>query len=163
MLYGAVLRSPVPHARIIEIDTSEAMKAPEVRAVVTGKDFPFTFGGAVKDQPFLAIDRVRYVGEPVAAVAAETELAAYEALKKIRVRYDQLPAVFDPREAVKEGAPLIHPDLGQYRRGGHDIVPGNKYLHDSDLQARRCGRGFCRSRRDLRRRVQRPCRVPYDP
>ena len=79
MLYGAALRSPLPHARILEIDVSEAMKAPGVRAVVTGKDFPFTFGGAVKDQPFLAIDRVRYVGEPVAAVAADTELAALEA------------------------------------------------------------------------------------
>ena len=124
MLYGAVLRSPLPHARIIEIDAKEAMKAPGVRAVVTGEDFPFTFGGAVKDQPFLAIDRVRYVGEPVAAIAADTELAALEALGKIRVRYDELPAVFDPREAVKEGAPLIHPDLGQYRRAGHDIVPG---------------------------------------
>jgi carbon-monoxide dehydrogenase large subunit len=124
MLCGAVLRSPLPHARIIEIDAREAMKAPGVRAVVTGKDFPFTFGGAVKDQPFLAIDRVRYVGEPVAAIAADTELAALEALGKIQVRYDPLSAVFDPREAVKKGAPLIHPDLAQYRRAGHDIVPG---------------------------------------
>jgi CO/xanthine dehydrogenase Mo-binding subunit len=124
MLYGAVLRSPLPHAKILEIDVSEVMKAPGVRAVVTGKDFPFTFGGAVKDQPFLAIDLVRYVGEPVAAVAADTELEALTALEKIRVKYDELPAVFDPREALKEGAPLIHPDLAQYRRGGHDIVPG---------------------------------------
>jgi CO/xanthine dehydrogenase Mo-binding subunit len=124
LLYGAVLRSPFPHARIIEIDAKEAMKAPGIRAVVTGKEFPFTFGGAVKDQPFLAIDRVRYVGEPVAAIAADTELAALEALGKIRVGYDELPAVFDPREALKEGAPLIHPDLAQYRRAGHDIVPG---------------------------------------
>jgi CO/xanthine dehydrogenase Mo-binding subunit len=124
MLYGAVLRSPLPHARIIEIDAQEAMKAPGVRAVVTGKDFPFTFGGAVKDQPFLAVDRVRYVGEPVIAIAADTELAALEALGKVQVRYDQLQAVFDPREAVKEEAPLIHPDLAQYRRAGQDIVPG---------------------------------------
>src|SRR4030042_5815661 len=73
MLYGAVLRSPVPHARIIGIDISEASKTPGVRAVVTGKDFPFVFGRFVRDQPFLAIDKVRYVGEPVIAVAAETE------------------------------------------------------------------------------------------
>jgi len=124
MLYGAALRSSLPHARILEIDFSEAKKAPGVRAVVTGRDFPYTFGSAVKDQPFLAIDRVRYVGEPIAAVAAETEAAALEALEKIRVRYDELPAVFDPREAVKEGAPLIHPDLERYPRGNHDIVPG---------------------------------------
>ena len=97
MLYGATLRSPLPHGRIVEIDVSEALKAPGVRAVVTGKDFPFTFGGAVKDQPFLAIDRVRYVGEPVAAVAAETELAAIEALEKIRVQYEEWPAIFEIR------------------------------------------------------------------
>jgi CO/xanthine dehydrogenase Mo-binding subunit len=124
MLYGATLRSPLPHARIMEIDTAEALNVPGVRAVVTGKDFPFTFGSAIKDQPFLAIDRVRYIGEPVAAVAAETEVAAQGALEKIRVRYEELPGVFDPREAIKEGAPLIHPDLEHYHRGGHDIVPG---------------------------------------
>jgi CO/xanthine dehydrogenase Mo-binding subunit len=123
MLHGATLRSPLPHARIIEIETSEAMKAPGVRAVVAGRDFPFTFGTAIKDQPFLAIDRVRYVGEPVVAVAAETEVAATDALQKIRVRYEELPAVFDPREAIKEGSPLVHPNLGQYPHSGHPIVP----------------------------------------
>ncbi len=65
MLYGATLRSPLPHARIMEIDISRARKVPGVRAVVTGKDFPFTFGTVIQDQPFLAIDKVRYVGEPV--------------------------------------------------------------------------------------------------
>ena len=124
MLYGVTARSPFPHARIIEIDTSEAMKARGVKAVVTGKDFPFTFGSSVKDQPFLAIDRVRYIGEPVVALAAETEASALEALEKIQIRYEELPAVFDPMEAMKEGAPLIHPDLEHYPRASHDIVPG---------------------------------------
>lgn len=124
MLYGVTARSPFPHARIIRIDTSEAMKARGVKAVVTGKDFPFTFGSSVKDQPFLAIDRVRYIGEPVVALAAETEASALEALEKIQIRYEELPAVFDPMEAVKEGAPLIHPDLEHYPRASHDIVPG---------------------------------------
>ena len=124
MLYGAALRSPLPHARIIEIETSEAMKAPGVRAVVAGRDIPFTFGTAIKDQPFLAIDRVRYVGEPVVAVAAETEAGAIDALQKIRVRYEELPAIFDPREALKEGSPLVHPDLERYPNSGHSIVPG---------------------------------------
>ena len=124
MLYGAALRSPFPHARIIEVDTSEAVTLPGVSAVVTGRDFPFTFGAAIKDQPFLAIDRARYVGEPVAAVAAETEAAALDALAKVRVRYEELPAVFDPREALREGAPLVHPDLERYPNSGHPIVPG---------------------------------------
>ena len=124
MLHGTTLRSPLPHAKIIEIETSDAMRAPGVRAVVAGRDFPFTFGGAIKDQPFLAVDRVRYVGEPVVAVAAETEAAAMDALLKIRVKYEELPAVFDPREALREGSPLVHPNLERYPHSGHPIVPG---------------------------------------
>ena len=125
MLYGAVLRSPHPHARIVSIDTAEAKKAPGVKAVVTGKEMPYTFGAMIKDQPFLAFDRIRYVGEPVAAVAAETELQAQEALQKIHVVYEELPAVFDPREAILEGAPILHPDLEEYARVGlYEVVPG---------------------------------------
>ncbi len=125
MLHGAVLRSSLPHAKVIDLDTSEAREAPGVRAVVTGRDFPYHFGGMVQDQPFLAIDRVRYVGDPVAAVAAETEVMAQEALEKIRVKYEKLPAVFDPREAMSEDAPLIHPDFKNYTRSiPNSMVPG---------------------------------------
>lgn len=125
MLHGATLRSPYPHANIIEIDTSAAVKAPGVRAVVTGKDFSCYFGDMVRDQPFLAVDRVRFVGDPVAAVAAETEAQALEALEKIRVKYEELPAVFDPREAMAAGAPLIHPDFEKYVRNiPASMVPG---------------------------------------
>jgi len=124
MLYGATLRSPLPHARIMEIDISKARKVPGVRAVVTGKDFPFTFGTIIQDQPFLAIEKVRYVGEPVVAVAAETEAGAQEALEKIEVKYEELPAVFDPREAAAEGTPLIHENLEGYVRSDCEIIPG---------------------------------------
>jgi len=124
MLYGAVLRSPFPHARITAVDKSKALKVSGVKAVVTGEDFPFTFGTIIRDQPFLAIDKVRYVGEPVVAVAAESEGAAFEALEKIEVRYEELPAVFDPREGLKDGAPLIHETLAQYARVNVEIVPG---------------------------------------
>ena len=124
MLYGATLRSPLPHARIMEIDISKARKVPGVRAVVTGKDFPFTFGTIIQDQPFLAIEKVRYVGEPVVAVAAETEAATQEALEKIEVKYEELPAVFDPREAAAEGTPLIHENLEGYVRSDCEIIPG---------------------------------------
>lgn len=123
MLHGAVLRSPYPHARLVEIDTSLAEQAPGVRAVVAGRHFPFTFGASIQDQPFLAIDRVRFAGEPVAAVAADTELQAQQALDLITVSYDELPAVLDARAALAADAPLVHPDLHTYRRGGHEIVP----------------------------------------
>ena len=114
MLYGAVVRSPYAHARIVDIDISGAWKMPGVKAVVVGRDVPYTFGGLIKDQPFLAVDRVRYVGDPVVAVAAETELGAQEAAERVRVKYEEMAAVFDPREALKEGAPLLHPDFGDY-------------------------------------------------
>ena len=125
MLYGAALRSPLAHAKIVEIDTSAAWTVRGVRAVVTGKDFPFTFGHMIKDQPFLSINKVRHVGEPVATVAAETEASAQEAAERIRVEYEELPAVFDPREAALEGAPIIHEDLGKYDHAPiYEIVPG---------------------------------------
>ena len=122
-LHGAVLRSPHPHARISAIDTGAAQAAPGVEVVVTGRDFPLLFGAAIRDQPFLAIDRVRYVGEPVVAVAAITEAAAQEALDLIRVDYEQLPAVVDMRLALASDAPLVHPDMDAYERGSHEIVP----------------------------------------
>jgi len=124
MLFGAVLRSPHPHARIVSVDVTAARRAPGVAAVVTGGDFPYLFGSAVRDQPFLAIDRVRYAGEPVAAVAAETEGQAQRALDLIRVEYEPLPAVLDPREAIAGNAPLLHPDLAGYERGSTRVVPG---------------------------------------
>lgn len=123
MLHGAVLRSPHAHARIVNIDTARARSAPGVEAVVTGREFPRLFGIAIKDQPFLAIDRVRYVGEPVVAVAAATEAQAQEALDLITVDYEELPAVVDMRAALDPAAPLVHPDLHTYTRGGHEIVP----------------------------------------
>lgn len=123
MLHGAVLRSPHPHARIVSIDRSRARSAPGVKAVVTGSDFPLLFGSAIKDQPFLAIDRVRYVGEPVVAVAAGSEVEAQEALDLISVEYEELPAVVDMTAALDPDAPLVHPDLHTYKRGGHEIVP----------------------------------------
>ncbi|MFH1329239.1 MAG: xanthine dehydrogenase family protein molybdopterin-binding subunit [Actinomycetota bacterium] len=123
MLHGAVLRSPHPHARIVAIDTTRARAAPGVRAVATGRDFPFTFGASIQDQPFLALDRARYVGEAVAAVAADTEAQAREARDLISVQYEELPAVLDPWAALAAGAPLVHPDLHTYRRGPHEIVP----------------------------------------
>ncbi len=116
MLYGKLLRSPYPHARIVSIDTSQAEAVPGVKAVVTGADSPEgLFGSRINDQPPLAREKVRYIGEPVAAVAAIDEATAERALDLIQVEYEELPAVFDPREAMKPDAPLIHENLGSYQ------------------------------------------------
>lgn len=123
MLHGAVVRSPHAHARIVSIDISAARRAPGVVAVVTGEDFPYRFGSAIKDQPFLAQDRVRFVGEPVVAIAANSEREALAARDLVRIQYEELPIVADMLTAIADGAPLIHPDLHNYERGGHEIVP----------------------------------------
>ncbi|HWP25666.1 MAG TPA: molybdopterin cofactor-binding domain-containing protein [Xanthobacteraceae bacterium] len=110
MLHMQVLRSPHPHARIVSIDTSEAEAMPGVEGVITSADVPGVdgFGVFVHDQPVLARGKVRYVGEAVAAVAAEDLLTARRALSRIKVVYEPLPAVFDPEEAMRPGAPVLH-------------------------------------------------------
>ncbi|RLF56904.1 MAG: aldehyde oxidase [Thermoplasmata archaeon] len=111
MLCAKVLRSPHPHAKILNIDTSKALRVPGVKAVVTAADAHGVKWGVFKytqDHPMIAIDKVRYAGEDVAGVAAVDEETALEALDLIQVDYEPLPAVFDPDEAMKEGAPLIH-------------------------------------------------------
>jgi CO/xanthine dehydrogenase Mo-binding subunit len=123
MLWGKVLRSPYPHARILGIDASEAWRVPGVRAVVTGLDIPgHRMGKILRDMPVLCWDRVRYVGDRVAAVAAETADAAEEALKLIRVDYEELPAVFDPIEALKPEAPLLHDNAAAYEGAPQKIM-----------------------------------------
>ena len=111
MLCGKVLRSPYPHAKIVRIDTSRAKKLPGVKAVVTGQDSSDEKWGVFRytqDQRFLPVDKVRYIGEEVAAVAALDEDTALEALGLIRVEYAELPAVFTVDDALKADAPIIH-------------------------------------------------------
>ena len=110
MLHVQVLRSPHAHARIVSIDTSAAEAVDGVAAVVTSADVPGEdgFGVFVNDQPVMARDKVRYVGEAIAAVAAEDPLAARRALTSINVVYEPLPAVFDPDEAMRPDAPVLH-------------------------------------------------------
>src|SRR5262244_3792801 len=115
MLWGKILRSPHPHARIRRMDAAAAWRVPSVKAVVTGQDAPGHYMGKVlRDMPVLCWDRVRYIGDRVAAVAAETPDAAEEALLRIDVDYEVLPAVFDPREAMRPDAPLLHDDVASY-------------------------------------------------
>lgn len=115
-LWGKVLRSPHPHARITRVDASGAWSVPGVKAVLTAADLPQALvGRRLRDMPVLARDKVRFIGEKVAAVAAETEDAAEEALSRIQVEYQVLPTVFDPVEAAAPGAPILHEDLPRYR------------------------------------------------
>jgi CO/xanthine dehydrogenase Mo-binding subunit len=111
LLIGKILRSPYPHAKILSIDTSEAEKLPGVRAVITAKDCPQNkFGMEIPDVDMLAVDKVRYVGDEVAAVAADTDETAREAIKLIKVEYEVLPVVDDPIKALEPGAPSVHDD-----------------------------------------------------
>ncbi|MFS8534016.1 MAG: xanthine dehydrogenase family protein molybdopterin-binding subunit [Limnochordales bacterium] len=129
MLYGQVVRSPYPHARIKSIDISRALAHPAVRAVITGADMPSLDTDAVAElgegaielkyasQLIMARDKVVFQGQPVAAVAATTLQAAREAARLIEVEYDPLPVVEDPLAAMDPGAPLIHDDL-------YTVIPG---------------------------------------
>jgi CO/xanthine dehydrogenase Mo-binding subunit len=114
MLHAKFLRSPHAHARIIKIDTKRAESYPGVVATITGQAFPYRMGLYVRDKMVLAKDKVRWAGEPVAAIAAESEEAAEEGIEQIEVEYAALPAVFDVNEALKPSSPLVHEDLAQY-------------------------------------------------
>jgi len=113
MLAGKILRSTRHHARLVHLDAAPALKVPGVKAVITAKDLPpvvYGFGDRRADMTVFAADRVRYKGDEIAAVAAIDEDTAAEALERIVVEYEDLPAVFDPEEAVAEGAPQLHDD-----------------------------------------------------
>src|SRR5258707_6551662 len=104
-LWGKILRSPYPHARIKSIDTSKAWKVAGVKAIVTGKDEPEHYQGkSIRDIPVLCWDKVRYIGDKVAAVAAESRDAAEEAIKLIYVEYEKMAGGFDGIETKKTGA-----------------------------------------------------------
>ena len=110
LAWGTIVRSGVPHAEILAIDTAEAENCPGVLAVVTHRDVPGcnAYGIACDDQPVFCRDRIRYEGDPVAGVVAETREIAARAAGKIRIVYQELPGVFDPQEALADGAPLVH-------------------------------------------------------
>ncbi|MGH7824629.1 MAG: xanthine dehydrogenase family protein molybdopterin-binding subunit [Candidatus Binatia bacterium] len=127
MLHACALHSPHAHARIVKVDTSKAEKLPGVAAVLTrddllGDDIDPYFGLIVQDQTPVALDRVRYVGEPVAAVAAVDADCAAEALDLIDVEYEELPAVFDAEEALKPDAPLLYPGPRRVIFGRADVT-----------------------------------------
>ena len=153
MLWGKIKRAPYAHARILSIDTSKAEKLPGVKGVVIGKDFGgFKWGwqAHTRDESPLATDKVRYMYEGVAAVAATDKDIAEEACDLIDVEYEELPAVFDPFEAMKEAAPLVHEDrprniLVEYHWnfGDVDKAFNESYLVREDLfQTPRQSKGY---------------------
>src|SRR5918996_3853574 len=115
-LYAKTLKSPYPRARIVRIDTTAARILPGVHAVLTGRDVADAglWGRAVKDVPVIAVDEVRFAGERVAAVAAEDEDTAEEALRLIDIEYEELPPVLTPDAAMAPGAPVLHPEFNSY-------------------------------------------------
>ncbi len=134
MLMCKLLISPVSHARIVKLDTSKALKLPGVRAIVTGNNFPDVFfgSGALRDRRIMARDKVFYVGDPVAAVAADDEVTAQEALDLIEVEYEGLERVVHPLEAIEEGAPNVHDDVESFDGYGFAMGGNNCTLLDSD-------------------------------
>jgi CO/xanthine dehydrogenase Mo-binding subunit len=127
MVYAKVLRSPVPHARVVRIDKQRAERTPGVLTVLTRDDLAginYVYGSIYKDQSIVALDRVRYVGDPVVAVAAESEDAAEEALALLDVEYEDLPAVTDIEAAIASEAPLVHETAspaGELRAATYDV------------------------------------------
>jgi CO/xanthine dehydrogenase Mo-binding subunit len=126
MLYAAVAQSPHAHARIRGYDVSKASALPGVKAIVTGADIPVRrVGGVLKDETMLAVGKVRYVGEPVAAVAARDLATARLAAQLIEVEYEPLPAVLSIEEALKPDAPLLHEEWASYVRAMNGNSHGN--------------------------------------
>ena len=130
MIWGQCLRSPLPHARIRRLDVEKARKLQGVLAVLTAADLPNHLTGIIlKDMPVLARDRVRFIGERGAVVGAASPEIAEEALSRIEVDYEELPAVYDPLQALSAGAPLIHEHLRSYE-GLRPPLPDVPNLHN---------------------------------
>ena len=128
MLHGAVLVSPYAHARILSYDVSQALALPGVKAVLTGEDYPLRRTGSfIKDEVMLAKDKVRYVGEAVAVIAAIDPRTARRAVRLIEVDYEELPAVLGMDEALAEGAPILHEDFQDYVKTVASEAAGNRF------------------------------------
>ncbi len=134
MLWCRVLRSPFAHAQIVNVDTAAAEALPGVHAVLTGADLEgVRTGGNWKDQPVLSWDRVRFVGDAVAAVAAEDEDIADQALSLIQVEYNELPGVFSVEDAIRPGATIVHPDFNTYLGVEPMATPSNRFATASHM------------------------------
>lgn len=147
MLYARVKTSPHARARIVSIDTSAAEAMTGVRAVITGHDIGYKLGLYVVDKDILARNEVRHFGEGVAAVAADTLEIAQKAVEAIHVEYEELEPVLHPKDAVKDDAPLVHPDLGSYSymEAAFTPKPGTNIANHTKLRKGDVEKGFAES------------------
>jgi len=146
MLEAELLTSPHAYARILSIDTSKAASLDGVVAIVTGGNIEKLYGTTVKDRPVLARGVVRFVGEPVVAVAATTKEIAREAVRLVDVEYEPLKPVFTPEEAVAPDAPLLHPDLMEYEKEvTANAIPGSNICNHFKIRKGDVARGFAES------------------
>ncbi|MDR1531199.1 MAG: xanthine dehydrogenase family protein molybdopterin-binding subunit [Clostridiales bacterium] len=147
MLYAKMKTSEYAHAKILKVDTSEAEKLPGVRAVIDGRHGFAKLGIYMQDRSVIAMDKVRYHGEVVAAVAADDLETAERAIELIKVEYEPLPIIQDVREAVKPDAPLIHPDLGSYSHTVGVFFPkaGTNVANHMKLRRGNVEEGFAKS------------------
>lgn len=123
LLHGVLVTSTCAHGNIKGIDCEEAVSMPGVKRVLTGTFYPIRTGGILKDRPPLAIDKVRYYGEPVALVVARSEAEARAAALKVNVEYEKLPTVNSPNQAMKPDAPLIHENIDNYIKAVPEVYP----------------------------------------
>ncbi|MBS3815166.1 MAG: xanthine dehydrogenase family protein molybdopterin-binding subunit [Hadesarchaea archaeon] len=157
MLHAKFKKSPRPHAKITSIDTSKAEELAGVRTVITGKDVPFKFGKYIQDRDILARKKVRYVGEPVAAVAADTEEIAEKAIDLIDVEYKDLEPIFNAQKALKDDSPRVHEDLGEYNHAPFIFpIPDTNMANHFKLRKGDVEKGFDKADRIIENTFDQP-------
>lgn len=146
MLHAWIVNSTYAHAKIRRIDTSAAWRSPGVRAILTGEPYPILTGPSLADRPILARERVRYSGEPVAVVVADSEQEAKRAAERIRIEYEPLPVVNSPSQALSRDAPVLHEHLEKIRRYAQVFpVPGTNINNHVKIRKGNMERGWAAS------------------
>ncbi len=143
MLFCKFLTSPHAHARIVSIDTSNAKKIPGVAAIATGKDWPVKIGLYAGDRDILAVEKVVWIGQPVVAIAAESERIAAKALESVHIEYKILPSILDPIEAKTSSDILVHEKMAEYEHSpAFNPVPGTNIANLFNLRKGDIDKGF---------------------
>jgi len=148
MLHGKIVRSAIPSGKVARLDVSRAKALPGVKAIIASADVPSRrFGYAVKDEQIFALSKVRYAGEPIAAIAAVDEETAEEAARLVEVEYEENPGIFGVLEATRDGAPLVHEEMGSYE--SNRLVtrewrprPGTNVVHQNEFSRGDVEQGF---------------------
>ncbi|MGI5920982.1 MAG: xanthine dehydrogenase family protein molybdopterin-binding subunit [Syntrophomonadaceae bacterium] len=144
LLHGVIVTSTCSHGNIKRIDYAEAIRMPGVKAIITGDAYPMLTGSVIEDRPPLAQKKVRYYGEPVAVVIARSEAEASAAAARVKVDYENLPAVESPRQAMEREAPLVHENLGQYKKVIPQVYPqaNTNIVHHAKIRKGNLNQGW---------------------